>query len=468
MNNPPTAVGGIHDFEATTSTMTNLPRTLKLHDMILLTVGSVIGSGIFLVPGSVLRQVEGFILPALLVWALGGALSLLGALTYCELGAMKPAAGGLYVYIRDCFGKFPAFLFGWTLFFVITSGAVATLAVAFTGYLGQIVPLSPLLAKLTAVLMILVMTIVNVLGTRASANLQNWTTATKVIGILLMSVVLLWFGREYQGSNEVLWPANYKSSLASGFGLAMIGVLWAYEGWQYVTYSAGEVVNAKRNLPLGLVTGTVALIGIYVVANVGYLVALGPHGVANSNSLAATAVATVISPAAAKLIAIIILISIFSAANSTMLTAPRVYFAMARDGLFFQRLAEVHPRFKTPAFAIVAGALWSVVLAVTGTFEQLLTYVVFIGWIFYALAAASVFVYRRRHPEAVRPYRVPGYPWTPLVFIAAATALVLNTIATQPIRAAIGLGIVLLGAPAYLVWRGKSESVDLNLMSEES
>jgi APA family basic amino acid/polyamine antiporter len=248
----------------------------------------------------------------------------------------------------------------------------------------------------------------------------------------------------------------------------MIGVLWAYEGWQYVTYSAGEVVNAQRNLPLGLVTGTAALIGIYVVANVAYLAALGPHGVANSNSLAATAVGTVVSPAAAKLIAVIILISIFSAANSTMLTAPRVYFAMARDGLFFQRLAEVHPRFQTPAFAIVASAIWSVVLAVTGTFEQLLTYVVFIGWIFYALAAASVFVYRRRHPEAVRPYRVPGYPWIPLVFIAAATALVLNTIATQPVRAAIGLGIVLLGAPAYLIWRTQNERVETSLMSEET
>src|SRR4029453_7682071 len=213
MNNPPTAVGGIHDFYATTSTVTNLPRTLKLHDRILLTVGSVIGSGIFLVPGSVLRQVEGFILPALLVWALGGALSLLGALTYCELGAMKPAAGGLYVYIRDCFGRFPAFLFGWTLFFVISSGAVATLSVAFSAYLGEIVPLTPLLAKLIAVLMIAVVTAVNVIGTRASADMQNWTTATKVIGILLMSVVLLWLGRGFHGSGPALWPATYQSSL---------------------------------------------------------------------------------------------------------------------------------------------------------------------------------------------------------------------------------------------------------------
>jgi APA family basic amino acid/polyamine antiporter len=236
----------------------------------------------------------------------------------------------------------------------------------------------------------------------------------------------------------------------------MIGVLWAYEGWQFVSYSAGETQNAKRNFPLGLVFGTAALIVIYMLANLGYLAALGPAGVANSDRLAATAVATVVSPAAAKLVAVMILISIFSATNGTMLTSPRVYYAMAADGLFFRRLAEVHPRFKTPAFAVIAGAVWSAALAATGTFEQLLTYVVFVGWIFYALAAASIFVYRKRMPDAVRPYRVPGYPLTPLLFIAAAGALVVNTLVTQPARAAVGLGIVLLGAPAYLAWRARA------------
>jgi len=436
--------------------MTSLPRTLGLRDLIWLTIGSVIGSGIFLVPGAVLRQVDGLIIPAMLVWLVGGLLSLLGALTYGELGAMKPDAGGLYVFIRDCFGRFPAFLFGWTLFFVISSGAVATLAVAFSAYLGELVPLTPVMGKLIAVLMITTVTAVNVRGTRASADLQNWTTLTKVIGILLMSGVLLWLGRGFHGPGSALWPTQYKASLASGFGLAMIGVLWAYEGWQFVTYSAGETINAQRNLPLGLATGAAALIGIYLIANVGYLAALGGEGVAGSDRLAATALSAVVSPAAAKLIAIIILISIFSAANGVMLTSPRVYYAMARDRLFFQRLAEVHPRFKTPAFAVIAGAVWSVILAVTGTFEQLLTYVVFVGWIFYALAAASIFVYRRRAPEAIRPYRVPGYPWTPLLFIIAAAALALNTIATQPVRAGVGLGIVLIGAPAYLIWRSAS------------
>lgn len=440
--------------------MTNLPRTLGLRDLILLNIGSVIGSGIFLVPATVLRQVNGLIIPALLVWLVGGLLSLLGALTYGELGAMKPASGGLYVYIRDCFGRLPAFLFGWTLFFVISSGAVATLAVAFATYLGELVPLNSVLEKLIAVTMIVVVTTVNVLGTRISANLQNWTTATKALGILLMSIVLLWLGRGFHGSAAAMWPTHYNASLVSGFGLAMLGVLWAYEGWQFVTYNAGEVLNPKRTLPLGLVIGATALIGIYLIANLAYLAALGPNDVANSNRVAATAVSTVVGPGAAKLIAIIILISIFSAANGIMLTSPRVYYAMARDGLFFRKLAEVHPRFKTPAFAVIAGAGWSIVLAISGTFDQLLTYVVFVGWIFYALAAASIFVYRRRAPDAVRPYRVPGYPITPILFVLAAAALALNTIVTQPLRAGVGLGIVLAGSPAYLIWRARGQAIE--------
>jgi basic amino acid/polyamine antiporter, APA family len=438
---------------------TNLPRTLGLRDLILLTIGSVIGSGIFLVPGAVLRQVNGFIIPALLVWMVGGVLSLLGALTYGELAALKPEAGGLYVYIRDCFGRFPAFLFGWTLFFVISSGAVATLAVAFSAYLGEIVPLTPLLAKSIAVLMIAVVTMVNVLGTRKSSDLQNWTTAAKVIAILVMSFVLLWLGRGFQGSGPILWPSYVNTSLVSGFGLAMISVLWAYEGWQFVTYNAGEVINAKRNFPLGLLIGTSALVGIYLLANLGYLAALGGIGVAGSDRLAATAVSTVIAPTAVKLITIMILISIFSATNGTMLSSPRVYYAMARDGLFFHKLAEVHPSFQTPAFAVIAGAVWSAILAITGTFEQLLTYVIFIGWIFYALAGASIFMYRRRMPDAVRSFRVPGYPLTPLFFVIAAAALALNTIVTQPTRAGTGIVIVLLGAPAYLIWRKKTDRI---------
>lgn len=434
------------------SSTVRLERTLGLKDLTLLIIGTVIGSGIFIVPGAVLRQTNGRITFAMLVWLAGGILSLLGALTYGELSAMNPKAGGLYIFIRDAFGRLPAFLYGWTLFFVISSGSMATLAVAFSSYLGEIVPLSPLVTKLAAILMIVIVTVVNVIGTRESADLQDWTTAIKVGAILVMSVILLVLGHGFAATATAAPASLGARSMLSGVGFAMIGVLWAYEGWQYVTFSAGETINAQRNFPRALLIGSAALVGIYLIANFAYLAALGPVKAAQTDAVAAAAMTAVVGPAASKLVAAAILISIFSATNGLTLTAPRVYYAMARDGIFFQQLAKIHPRFRTPAFAVIAGSAWAVVLAATGTFEQLLTYVVFTGWLFYALGAASIFVYRRRVGKTKLRYRVPGYPWTPLLFILAATALVLNTIVAQPQRAAIGLGIVAVGTPAYLLW----------------
>jgi APA family basic amino acid/polyamine antiporter len=444
----------------TLTPMTRLARVLGLRDLTLLTIGSVIGSGIFLVPGEVLRQAGGQIGPAMLVWLVGGVLSLLGALTYGELSAVNPKAGGLYVHVRDCFGPLPAFLFGWTLFFAMNGGTVATLAVAFSTTLSQIVPMSLAMNKVVSIAMIGVLTFVNVKGTRTSADLQNWTTGIKVGAILLMAVALLAFGHGFSTSTAAIWPAAFSGSLVSGFGLAMIGVLWAYEGWQYVTFSAGEVVNPQRNYPRALFVGTAALIAIYLIANVAYLAALGPLGVAGSTSVAAESLTAVVNPTAARLIALTILVSVFSAANSNVLTCPRVYYAMANDGLFFRKLAEVHPRFGTPAFAILAGSLWAAVLALAGGFTELFTYVVFCGWIFYGLSAATIFVYRRRLPDAARPYKVPGYPWTPLLFIGAAVVLVTNTLINnlrdQPRKTGLALGIIVLGLPAYVIWRSRN------------
>jgi len=430
-----------------------LRRVLGMRDLVSMIVGSVIGSGIFLVPGAVLRAVDKSVTLAAMAWFAGGVLSLLGALTYGELSAMKPQTGGLYVYIRDCFGSLTAFLFGWTMFFVISSGTIAGLAVAFSAYLGEFLKLSAPAAKAVSILMIATITAINVRGTRQSADLLNLTTTIKVTAILLMSIALLWVGRNPLPSAR--GSLTHSNSTFSGFGLAMISVLWAYEGWQYATYSAGEIVDPQRNFPRAFFTGLAALIGIYLFANLGYLVALGPEGVSSSSRVAASAVAAVIGIGIAKLVAIAILISMFSAANSMILTAPRVYYAMAKDRLFFKRFSEVHPRFGTPAFAIIGTGTWSAVLAASGTFEQLLTYVVSIGWIFYALAAASIFVYRRRAPDAVRPFRVPGYPLTPLIFILSAMGLVGNTAARQPGQVTIGLGIVFLGVPAYLFWQRK-------------
>ncbi len=435
------------------SAQATLRRVLGLRQLIYIVIGTVIGSGIFIVPGAVLRQSGGSVGLALLVWLIAGVLSLLGGLTYAELGAMHPKAGGLYIYIRDAFGPFPAFLFGWTLFFIIGSGSVATLAVAWVTYLGQLVPLSPVAARMTAIGMIAVIAIINVRGTRSGARVQDWTTFFKVAGIVIMSGLFLLRGRGLHGLQGGLWPHAISGAVLSGIGLSMIGTLWAYEGWQYVTYSAGEAKDPQRTFHRGIVLGTAALIAIYLLASVGYLAALGPAGVAGTDRVAADAATALFGPVAGKAIALVILVSIFSATNGIVLTVPRAFFAMAQDGIFFRKLAEVHPRFGTPAFAIIACSAWSMLLAATGTFEQLLTYVVFIGWLFYGLGALSVFSYRRREPLAPRPFRVPGYPITPILFVVSAAAIVINTTVAQPGRAAVGFGVVLLGSPAYLIWR---------------
>ena len=427
-----------------------LKRSLRIGDLFLLIVGTVIGSGIFLVPGAVLRQVNGDAKLAIGVWIAGGVLSLMGALTYGELAAAEPNAGGLYFYIRQAFGPMSAFIYGWTLFLLIGTGSVATLSVAFSGYFAQFVDLSPLAVKSIAVALIAVVAAVNVRGTRQGADLQNWTTATKCLAIVVMGGALLFAGHT---PGVVSSMPMVTGSLAARFGTAMIAVLWAYEGWQYCSFSAGEAINPQRTFPRAFLWGALALIAIYLVANAGYLAALGPSRAASTDTIAMTAVTGAFGSNVAKFVGLAILISIFSAANGLTLTTPRAYFAMANDGLFFKKLAEISPRYGTPVFAIVASSVWASFLAFTGTFEQLFTYVVFTGWIFYGLAAAAVFVYRRKHPDLARPYRVPGYPWTPAIFVIAAFALVVNTIVMQPSRGLAAVALVLLGIPAYGIWR---------------
>jgi len=249
------------------------------------------------------------------------------------------------------------------------------------------------------------------------------------------------------------WPERVSLAALSGLVTGMIGVLWAYEGWQYVTFSAGETIDPQKTFARGIIAGTLILIGLYVFANVGYMSALGPAGVTSSDRVASEAASVVIGPWAAKAVSAVILVSIFSAANGTVLTLPRLFYAMARDGVFLSRLAEVHPRFGTPAVAIVSTSLWSSVLVLSGTFEQLFTYVVFMSWLWFALAALAIFVYRRREPDAPRPFRTPGYPLTPILFVLAALVIVVNTIVAQPVQSLIGLALGLLGVPAYWVWK---------------
>jgi len=430
---------------------TQLRQTLSLRDLIFIVVGTVIGSGIWLTPGAVARAAgaPGF---ALVAWIAGGVLSLLGALTFAELGASKPDSGGLYVYLRDAFGSLLAFLYGWTMFLVIGSGSLATLGAAFPRYVSVFVPLSPAGSRVASVVMIAFVTALNVRGTRRSADVQGVATTIKASVIVLLAVTLI-VASPGGRAPVAWWPERISIVALSGLVTGMIGVLWAYEGWQYVTFSAGETIDPQRTFARGIVVGTTALIVLYVLANVGYLSALGPAGVTSSDRVASDAATVVIGSWAGKVLSAVILVSIFSAANGMALTLPRLFFAMARDGVFFARLAQVHPRFGTPAAAIVSTALWSSVLVLSGTFEQLFTYVVFMSWLWFALAALAIFAYRIREPNAPRPFRTPGYPVTPIAFVLAALVIVVNTIVAQPVQSLIGLGLALLGLPAYWVWK---------------
>lgn len=431
--------------------MTDLRRTLTLQDLIFIVVGTVIGSGIFLTPGAVVREAgSGGV--ALTAWVIGGVLSLLGALTFAELGAANPDSGGMYAYLKDAFGSLLAFLYGWTMFLVIGSGSLATLAAAFPRYVSVFMPLSPAASRFIAVLMIALVTVLNIRGTRQSANVQGIATALKV-GVIVLLAVLLIAMTERGAHGNVWWPERVSMSTLSGAVTGMIGVLWAYEGWQYVTFSAGETIEPQRTFGRGIVVGTALLIGVYVLANIGYFSALGIAGVASSDRVASDAATAVLGAWAGQILAVVILVSIFSAANGMMLTLPRLFYAMARDRVFFASIAKVHPAFGTPAAAIAGTALWSAVLVLSGSFEQLLTYVVFMSWVWFAAGALAIFAYRRAKPAAQRPFRTPGYPLTPMLFVLSALVIVVNTIVAQPVQSTIGLGIALLGIPTYFVWR---------------
>ncbi len=432
--------------------MAELKRVYTARTIAILTIGSVIGSGIFLVPSSVLRDSGGSFGLATLIWVVGGILSFLGALTYAELAAMNPGAGGLYLYIRDGFGRPLAFTYGWTLFLVIGAGTVATLAVAATTYLGAWIPMGPITQKLVAVGLALGVSVINVFGTEGSTKILKGGTVLKVAAIALLVVALPALGNGFRQIDRV-WPEAMTPALLGSSGLALVAVLWAYEGWQYLTFMAGETIDPQRNFPRGLALGTFGLIVIYVAAATAYVAGIGPTAVIGSTRVAADAAGTVLGAGWGKLITIPVIISMLTAAQANSMMAARVYYAMARDGVFFEPMGRLHARYETPAVAIVSGAVVSAVLAASGTFEVLLQYVIFVGWVFYGLGGLAVIALRRSRPEVARPFRVPGYPWTPILFAVSGLAIVVNTVIQDPRRGAIGLGATFLGIPAFYLWR---------------
>jgi basic amino acid/polyamine antiporter, APA family len=433
-----------------------LARVLGLTDVIGIVVGSVIGSGIFIVPATIALQLRSPLL-IIAVWLVGGALTFFGALCFAELGGMYPQAGGTYVYLREAYGPLVGFLFGWTLFLVVDCGAMAALAAAFsTKYLPYFVSLSPAATRAVTVSFIVFLIAVNYVGVRHGANLQNLLTAIKLLAVVAVAALAFLFaeGNIAHFTSPAVEPMSF--GLVSRFGVALIACLWAYKGWEAASYSTGELRNPQRNLFLGLLAGCLLVALAYVATNLAYLWVFPAATIAGSERIAADVLTLSIGPVGTSIISALILLSILGAANANALTTPRVFYAMAEDGVFFAAATRVHPRFRTPHVAILAMGAWVIVLAMSGTFEQLFTFVVFGQWVFLGLTVAAVLVLRARRPDLRRPVRVWGFPFTPLVFIAASLFIAVSALVTGFWNAMAGLGLILLGVPVYYVWRRRA------------
>ncbi len=423
---------------------------LSLRDATAIVAGTVIGSGIFLVPNSVANQLPSFV-AVLLVWVIGGLLSLFGALALGELGAAFPGAGGLYVYLRHAYGKPIGFLYGWGLLTLIHSGSIATLAVAFRIYLAQVIPLSLFEQKAAGIICILALTAVNCLGVRSGKGVQNLLTLAKFGGLALMIGILILWGHGRLLATAFL-PASRLNLQPAHFGIALVAVLWAYEGWHVVSFTAGEFKNAQLDLPRGLFYGTLLVVVTYISVNVAYYGVLTPLQIQNTDRVAATAVSSVLGTTAALFVSVLILISIIGATNGMILTGPRVYYAMAEEGLFFRSFGTLTPRSRAPLFAILIQGVWAAFLTLLGTFQELFTYVIFTAWIFYGLAVAAVIVMRIRRPDIPRPFLAPGYPWLPALFTFAALGITLSAVISSPLHALFGIGLILTGLPIYAIF----------------
>jgi basic amino acid/polyamine antiporter, APA family len=443
-----------------------LVRGLGAWDGTLLTIGAMVGTGIFMTTGDIAKVLPhpGLIL---LVWLVGGLLTVAGALTYAELGAMFPRAGGMYHFIKEAYGPLWGFLFGWASFLVIMSGGIAAIAVGFGEYLGSFFPLfstqNVMLAvpvgpwtwtlsggQVAAAAAIVVLTAVNYVGLKEGAWVQDVLTVLKIAAIVGFAAIGLLVAPRLQPALAGPLPSG---GLVAAFGVGLIAALWSYDGWYGLTLSAGEVRDPGRNLPRGLLWGTVAVIVMYMLLNVVYVRALPIEAMAATPRIGETAAAALFGPDGARVLSFVVLVSTFGCLASTILYAARIYLPMAQDGLFFSSLAEVHPRFLTPARCLLAQGAWSALLTLSGTFSQLYTYAIFAATLFHVATGAAVFVLRRTRPGLARPYRVWGYPVVPGLFILACGLLVANTLSERPLESLWGLGLVALGLPAYAAWR---------------
>jgi APA family basic amino acid/polyamine antiporter len=447
-------------------------RRLGVFDTTMVVIGGIIGAGIFLNPAIVAQRVHttAFILTT---WVIGGAVALIGALYFAELGARRPEAGGGYIYLTDIFGPLPAFLYGWTFLFIINSGGIAAVAVTFARYTVDLFALSPSFIKPLAAGILVALSGVNYLGVRSGSITQNIFTVLKLLALAVLIATGIFFGRAaipgIAGGGDVIQGADVVRAL----GYALIPVLFAYGGWQYSNNIASEIVAPERTIPRAMTIGMFVVVAVYVLANVAYVRVLGPTGLATSLAPAADTMRAVMGPVGGALMAAGIVVSTIGFVNSGILSAPRMLQAMAADGLFFRFAAKLHPRYHTPAGGILIQAVWAIALVLSGTYGQLLDYVVFGDWIFFGLIVATVFGYRRRDRRdgehgsdsardvgsQARTYRAPGYPVLPALFDLVAAFVVVSAIWSNPRNAMLGVVLMALGVPAFLYWRRQNRVV---------
>jgi amino acid transporter len=434
-----------------------LPRKLGLLSAIAVVIGSTIGSGIFRTPAIIADRVPSAG-PMLAVWVIGGLLALCGALTYAELGAMFPRSGGVFVYVREGFGALPAFLFGWTELAVIRASALGAIAIPFAEYLLRSLGYNPTVepyataVHFVAAGAIVVTATFNYVGIKWSSLVLNLTTGAKYFALLLLVVLAFVAGH----GDFAHFTASEGPVRPGLFGLSLVSVLWVYDGWGDLSFVGGEVKDPERNLPRALIIGTLAVIAIYLLANMAYLYLIPVASMRHSPLVAADAAQLIIGRAGVGMVAVVVMISTFGTLAGSMLTGPRILFAMADHGLFFSSLARVHPRFRTPSRAIAFTAALAIVFTLLRGFEGLADTFVLAIWPFYALAAASVIVLRRRDPKRDRPIRTWGYPVTPVLFILAAAAILINAALTRAQDPLIAFGVILVGVPIYAMWRRRS------------
>jgi len=444
-----------------------LRRQLSWLDATAIIIGTIIGSGIFITPGVVARNIPspGLIL---LTWIVGGLLCLMGALIFAELASFMPATGGIYIFLKEAFGPLMSFIFGWLFLLVIKPGAIATITTGVAIYVGELVPLSPLGIKLVAIAVIIILSSIHYRGVRLGSNIQNFLTALKVL--LITGLIVL--GLTSSASDWSLLTSGggggFNLGMLSAMGIALAAILWTYDGWADICYMAGEVKDPGRSLPRAILLSTLAVIVIYIAVNIVFIITVPMDQMMASDRVAADSARILLGPGGATLVTIAILISITGGANGSIMLGPRVFYQMGADGYFFRWTGRVHPKFRTPANAVVVQGVWAAVLVMGFDFEKLLNYFIFTTWLFFVLSTVALFVFRKRLPDMPRPYSTPGYPWVPLAFILVAVVMLGNSLIQKPFESGLGLTFAALGVPVYyLMFRKRIAAAEMEKKEEE-